>query len=123
MTHTPIALPGDQIAQQIYAGSRTSVYQGLRECDRISVVLKNSTVNAPPSPNWFNSEIIITQFNFIKKLFIESSVVMIKILLTGQVDELAIDLTKKQADIYKCFSKPWSETDLLETIKSGLSQL
>ncbi len=48
---------------------------------------------------------------------------MIKILLTGQIDELAIDLTKKQANIYKCFSKPRSETDLLKTIKSGLSEL
>jgi CheY-like chemotaxis protein len=48
---------------------------------------------------------------------------MIKILLTGQADELAIDRAKKQANIHKCFSKPWSETDLLETIKSSLSQL
>ncbi len=48
---------------------------------------------------------------------------IIKILLTGQVDELAIDLTKKQANIYKYFSKPWSETDFLKNIKSGLSQL
>jgi PAS domain S-box-containing protein len=40
MTDPPIALPGYQIAQQIYAGCRTSVYRGIRECDRIPVVLK-----------------------------------------------------------------------------------
>ncbi|MEG4625014.1 AAA family ATPase [Microcoleus sp. w1-18aA5] len=40
MTDAPIALPGYQIAQQIYAGSRTSVYRGLQESDGTPVVLK-----------------------------------------------------------------------------------
>lgn len=48
---------------------------------------------------------------------------IIKIMLTGQADEVAIDRAKKQANLHSCLSKPWSEADLLETIKSGLSKL
>lgn len=83
MTDTPIALPGYQIVQQIYTGPRTSVYQGLRESDRIPVV-----------PKIFNSECPTVS---------------------------ALVQFRHQYNAY--FSKPWSETDLLETIKSGLSQL
>lgn len=48
---------------------------------------------------------------------------VVKILLTGQADEVAIDRAKKFANLHCCLSKPWSEAELLETIKSGLSQL
>ncbi|MEG4801838.1 response regulator [Microcoleus sp. ARI1-B5] len=48
---------------------------------------------------------------------------VIKIMLTGQADEVAVDRAKKQANLHRCLSKPWSEADLLETIKSGLSKL
>src|SRR4028119_409362 len=48
---------------------------------------------------------------------------VIKIMLSGQVDEVAIDRAKKQANLHCCLSKPWLESDLLETIKSGLSKL
>ena len=48
---------------------------------------------------------------------------VIKIMLTGQADEVAIDRAKKQANLHSCLSKPWLESDLLETIKSGLSKL
>lgn len=48
---------------------------------------------------------------------------IIKIMLTGQADEVAIERAKKLANIHRCLPKPWSEFDLLETIKSGLSQL
>ncbi|MEG3899293.1 MULTISPECIES: response regulator [unclassified Microcoleus] len=48
---------------------------------------------------------------------------VIKIMLTGQADEVAIDRANKQANLHRCLSKPWSEADLLETIKSGLSKL
>ncbi|MEG4393600.1 response regulator [Microcoleus sp. BROC3] len=48
---------------------------------------------------------------------------VIKIMLTGQADEVAIDRAKKQANLHQCLSKPWLEADLLETIKSGLSKL
>lgn len=83
MTDTPIAFPGYQIVQQIYTGPRTSVYQGLREFNRIPVVLKI-----------FNSECPTVS---------------------------ALVQFRHQYNAY--FSKPWSETNLLETIKSGLSQL
>lgn len=48
---------------------------------------------------------------------------VIKIMLTGQADEVAIDRAKEQANLHCCLSKPWLESDLLETIKSGLSKL
>ena len=48
---------------------------------------------------------------------------VIKIMLTGQADEVAIDRVQKQANLHSCLSKPWLESDLLETIKSGLSKL
>jgi CheY-like chemotaxis protein len=48
---------------------------------------------------------------------------VIKIMLTGQADEVAIDRAQKQANLHSCLSKPWLESDLLETIKSGLSKL
>lgn len=48
---------------------------------------------------------------------------VIKIMLTGQADEVAIERAKKQANLHRCLLKPWSETELLETIKSALSKL
>ncbi|MEG5040017.1 MULTISPECIES: response regulator [unclassified Microcoleus] len=48
---------------------------------------------------------------------------VIKIMLTGQADEVAINRAKKQANLHSCLSKPWLESELLETIKSGLSKL
>ena len=48
---------------------------------------------------------------------------IVKIMLTGQADEVAVNRAKKFANLHCCISKPWSEAELLETIKSGLSQL
>lgn len=48
---------------------------------------------------------------------------VIKIMLTGQADEVAIERAKKQANLHRCLLKPWSEKELLETIKSALSKL
>jgi CheY-like chemotaxis protein len=48
---------------------------------------------------------------------------VIKIMLTGQADKAAISRAKKFANLHCCLSKPWSEAELTETIKSGLSQL
>lgn len=48
---------------------------------------------------------------------------VIKIMLTGQADEVAIERAIKQANLHRCLSKPWSEAELLATIKSGLSKL
>lgn len=46
---------------------------------------------------------------------------VIKVLLTGQADELAIQRAKEEANLHCCLFKPWSETELIETIKSGLN--
>lgn len=48
---------------------------------------------------------------------------IIKVMLTGQADELAIQRTKDRANLYRCLSKPWSEAELLEIIKAGLAKL
>ncbi|MEQ9008883.1 MAG: response regulator [Ekhidna sp.] len=48
---------------------------------------------------------------------------VIKIMLTGQADEIAIQRAKEQANLHCCLFKPWSEAELIETLKSGLAQL
>lgn len=48
---------------------------------------------------------------------------VIKILLTGQADSSAILRAKEQANLHCCLFKPWSEEELIETIKSSLAQL
>ena len=47
----------------------------------------------------------------------------IKILLTGQADESAIERVKTQANLHRCLRKPWKSQDLIETIKFALAQL
>lgn len=48
---------------------------------------------------------------------------IIKIMLTGQANEEAIERAKKYANLYHCFSKPWSSKELIETIRSAVAQL
>jgi len=48
---------------------------------------------------------------------------MVKIMLTGQADDDAIERAKKQANIDRCLRKPWNDEELVETIKSGLEKL
>lgn len=48
---------------------------------------------------------------------------VVKIMLTGQADAAAIERAKELANLHCCLAKPWSEPELLETIKSGLSKL
>ncbi len=48
---------------------------------------------------------------------------VIKILLTGQADPQAIIRAQEQANLHCCLSKPWSEAELLATIKSGLEKI
>jgi DNA-binding NtrC family response regulator len=45
---------------------------------------------------------------------------IVKIMLTGQADASAIERSKKEANLFKCLNKPWTETDLIETIDSGI---
>jgi CheY-like chemotaxis protein len=48
---------------------------------------------------------------------------IVKILLTGQADEVAIERAIDRANLHLCLHKPWSEEELIETIKSALSKL
>lgn len=46
----------------------------------------------------------------------------IKILLTGQANEEAINRAKEKADLFAVIYKPWTEEDLYIIIKSGLNK-
>ena len=48
---------------------------------------------------------------------------IIKVMLTGQADESAIQRAQEEANLHRCLFKPWSEAELVETIKSGLANL
>ena len=48
---------------------------------------------------------------------------IIKVMLTGQADESAINRAKAEANLHTCLFKPWSEAELVEIIKSSLSEL
>lgn len=48
---------------------------------------------------------------------------IITIMLTGQADELSIERAKEEANLHCCLFKPWSEEELVQTIKSGLAKL
>jgi CheY-like chemotaxis protein len=47
---------------------------------------------------------------------------IIKIMLTGQADEAAIERAIRQANLYRCLDKPWSKEELVETIQSALAK-
>ncbi len=48
---------------------------------------------------------------------------IVKVMLTGQAQEDAIENAKENANLHACLFKPWSEDDLINTIKSGLGKL
>lgn len=48
---------------------------------------------------------------------------IIKILLTGQADEVAIERARVEANLYRCLHKPWSQEELVETIQSALKKV
>ncbi len=48
---------------------------------------------------------------------------IVKVILTGQADEVAIERVKKQANLHHCLYKPWDGKELIETIKSGLAKI
>ncbi|WP_449419430.1 response regulator [Phormidium nigroviride] len=47
---------------------------------------------------------------------------IVKIMLTGQADDIAIERAQQSANLYRCLFKPWSELELIEAIKSGLEK-
>jgi len=48
---------------------------------------------------------------------------IIKVMLTGQADEDAIERVQHEANLHRCLYKPWDGKELIETIKAGLAQL
>jgi CheY-like chemotaxis protein len=47
----------------------------------------------------------------------------VKILLTGQADDAAIDRAKKEAGLHNFIPKPWTKQELINSIKSGIEKL
>lgn len=48
---------------------------------------------------------------------------IIKVMLTGQADEGAIERATQEANLHRCLHKPWDAKDLTNTIKSALANL
>jgi CheY-like chemotaxis protein len=48
---------------------------------------------------------------------------IIKVMLTGQADEEAIERAQNQANLHSCLYKPWDGKELIAVIKAGLAQL
>jgi CheY-like chemotaxis protein len=46
---------------------------------------------------------------------------IVTVMLTGQADEAAIDRAKKEANLYCCLRKPWTEDELAQVITSSLA--
>ena len=46
---------------------------------------------------------------------------IVKIMLTGQADEAAVNRAFDEANLHRYLQKPWSESELIETIKTALS--
>jgi CheY-like chemotaxis protein len=45
---------------------------------------------------------------------------IIKVMLTGQADNAAIDRTRNKANLYSYVSKPWVNQNLIDTIEQGI---
>jgi CheY-like chemotaxis protein len=48
---------------------------------------------------------------------------VVKILLTGQADQTAIERATNEANLHSYLAKPWSEKELIESIESGLKKI
>lgn len=48
---------------------------------------------------------------------------VVKILLTGQADQAAVERAETQANLHSCLRKPWNEKDLIHCIQSALSSI
>lgn len=44
---------------------------------------------------------------------------IIKIMLTGQADEKSIERAIKEANLYRCLTKPWNHDELVSTIENA----
>jgi response regulator RpfG family c-di-GMP phosphodiesterase len=48
---------------------------------------------------------------------------IVKVMLTGQADEKAIERAYKEADLFRLLRKPWEKEDLISTINEGLKKM
>lgn len=48
---------------------------------------------------------------------------IVKVMLTGQADENAVQNAKDNAELHAYLSKPWTANDLEKVIRSGLSEI
>lgn len=48
---------------------------------------------------------------------------ILKIMLTGHASEEAVKRAVEEANLHKCLSKPWTEQELIETIRQGLDKI
>jgi CheY-like chemotaxis protein len=47
---------------------------------------------------------------------------IVKVMLTGQADDDAVERARVHANLHRCLPKPWTETELVEAIESGLKK-
>lgn len=47
---------------------------------------------------------------------------LVTVMLTGQADQEAVERAQAQANLYAYLHKPWKNSELIQTIKSGLGQ-
>ncbi|MDM8560609.1 response regulator [Candidatus Parabeggiatoa sp. HSG14] len=47
---------------------------------------------------------------------------IVKIMLTGQADEDAVERVKEQANLHSCLNKPWKEQELVKVLHAGLKK-
>ena len=47
---------------------------------------------------------------------------IVKVILTGQANDEAIERARAEANLFRCLRKPWNEEELAETIRAGLEQ-
>lgn len=45
---------------------------------------------------------------------------IVTVMLTGQADSVAVERTRRHANLYRCLQKPWTEDELIGTLKLGL---
>jgi len=46
---------------------------------------------------------------------------IVKVMLTGQADEEAIERTRREANLHSCLHKPWNEQELIATLQAGMN--
>ncbi|RKZ53764.1 MAG: response regulator [Candidatus Parabeggiatoa sp. nov. 3] len=48
---------------------------------------------------------------------------IVKVMLTGQADDDAVERARQEANLHRCLRKPWDEQELIDTIRSGIAQV